>query len=195
VAGLLRLAGSAWLAMLAYHLGCGLVSLACGARPLARPRVRGLALSGMLSAVLVFVGCALLATRVAAFREPVDSWVRWGASPPADLALLAWYVAANPWIEEAFWRGAILGPRVRARIGGAGARALALLGFVPLHLAVLLPSFGVPLGLCLGAGILAASAAWTAIAERTGGFWWPAASHQGADLGLALAYWLWQRPD
>jgi CAAX prenyl protease-like protein len=121
-------------------------------------------------------------------------WGNWGLRRGQDLPLLVWYVLVNPWIEEWFWRGALLGSRVSDHLGPGRARALAMLGFLPYHYAVLALGFGPRVGCVLALGVLLGSACWTAMRLRFGSAWWAAASHQGADLGLALVYWMRMRP-
>jgi len=192
VAGLLLSANSAWGAMLAYHLGCGIAAVGSGAGLGRRPGGRRLAAFGLFSAALT--GSALAIAWRALPERAGDVWQDWGLVPPGDRFLLIWYVGVNPWVEEWFWRGALLGPRVRERLGRAGSRAFAVLGFLPLHVVVLVASFGTGMGTLFAFCVLLGSAGWTALRERTGCVWWSAASHEGADLGIALAYWIWLRP-
>jgi hypothetical protein len=193
VFGLLRWTGAVWPALLGYHAGClvaaGRVRPGFGRRPRWGP-LAGMTLA---SVAVVLVGFAALRSLVPALRAPVGVWTRWGMQRPADLAVLAYYAAANPWIEERFWRGALLSPEMCARLGPGRARGWAILGFVPHHLAVLWPSFGAPLAVGLSISILLAGAFWTELRLRSGHLWWGAASHLGADLGLGLAYVLWLR--
>jgi hypothetical protein len=114
--------------------------------------------------------------------------------PPLDLAILAYYALANPWIEERFWRGVLLGDELRSRLGVGKARAFAVVAFLPHHLAVLVPSFGVPLATAIAVPILFAGWFWTELRLRSGHLWWGIASHLGADLALCLVYALWLRP-
>jgi len=194
VAWLLHLAAPAWSVMLSYHAGCWLASGAVSARLGPRPAWRGLAALGFLSTVATLAAFAVARAWVPALRHPVPSWERWGMRPPADALLLLYYAAANPWIEERFWRGAFLGERLRRRLGSTAAWLLAAAAFVPFHFAVLDASFGHRLAIGLTAPILGASVMWTGFCWRTGNAWWGAASHAGTDLALCLAYVLWLRP-
>jgi len=192
VAVLLQGPGAAWRAMPAYHLGCVLAALAAGGGLGPPPRRRVLR-----SAIwLVATGAGTFATLLLAadlLPRPPDRWSEWGLAPPSDTALLLLYVLANPWIEEWFWRGALLGPAVRRRLGTACARALAVLGFWPLHVAFLVRSFGAASGAVLSLCVLPAACAWVLLRERSGHAWWCAASHQGADLGLVTFYLVFLR--
>ena len=191
VAVVLRDSGSAWVTMLTYHLGCAAAVGASAAGLGPRPRWRGLAVAAFLSGAAAWSGIGLLHLHL---QDPMRDWRRWGLVPPEDLPLLAYFVGVNAALEEWFWRGAVLGRRMRKRLGTAGCRGLAVLGFLPLHLGVLVLGFGEVLGILLAASVLPASAIWTALCERTRCVWWAAASHWGADLGIALAYWVWLRP-
>jgi hypothetical protein len=133
-------------------------------------------------------GTAVAGLRLWDFAPGFARWQSWGLAAPADLAWLAWYVAANPWIEERFWRGTLLGPDVCARVGVRRAQALAVVGFLAHHVVVLVTTFGLAAGLALCVPILVASAVWTRLRLQSGGIWSPAASHAGADLALALVY-------
>jgi hypothetical protein len=115
-------------------------------------------------------------------------WAAWGLAPPGDRLLLLAYVGLNPWIEEWFWRGTLLGGAGGAPRGAARARWLAILGFVPFHLVFLVPSFGWPLSIIIGVAIAAASWIWVILRERQGHVWGAAASHWGADAGLVALY-------
>jgi hypothetical protein len=180
-------AHSAWWAIGLYHAGCCLAAVAAPAPHGPRPPWTRLAILATATAALVGVTAAA-ALRLWDFTPAFVRWQSWGLAAPADLAWLAWYVAANPWIEERFWRGTLLGPDVCARIGARNARALAVVGFLAHHIVALVASFGVARGLALCVPILGASAVWTRLRLQSGGIWSPAASHAGADLALALVY-------
>jgi membrane protease YdiL (CAAX protease family) len=192
--GLLQLPGAAWCAALGYHLGCGVAARGLEARLGPRPPARRLALLGLAAAALVAAAGLAVCQLIEGAGELVRAWARWGFAPPrADLAFLAYYVVVNPWLEELYWRGALLGGG-RARLGPGAARALATLGFLPHHLVVLGLGFGWDAALGLAVPILAAAAAWVAWCERTGSIWDAAATHAGADLGLAIVYLMRIRP-
>ncbi len=176
-------------AMLAYQIGCGLAAWVGGGSLGRRPPglARGAAAWLVASAFLVFAASALAQGLGLRPGTPL-LWERWGLVAPADRVLLAHYMLLNPWVEEWFWRGTILGTTVRRRLGVARARALAVLGSWPLHAVFLLQSFGVVVGGGVSLGVVAAAWAWTLLRERSGHAWWCAASHQGADLGLVLVY-------
>ena len=187
----LRQFASAWCTMLAYHLGCAVAAGTCRTPLGPRPQWRGLVLLALVSAA---ASCSGLRMVLPLIQDAVrGSWRLWGLTPPGDLPLLAYYVGVNAGVEEWFWRGAVLEQGARARLGTAGCRGLAVLGFLPLHLGILVLGFGERSGILLAAGVLLASLAWTALRERTRCVWWAAASHWGADLGIALAYWIWLR--
>jgi membrane protease YdiL (CAAX protease family) len=104
------------------------------------------------------------------------------------MLFLFYYALVNPIVEERWWRGAVLGPGFRSRIGARGARVLSSVGFLPHHAVVLVASYGFILGAALVFPVLAAACLWTAWRERTGRVWLPLASHAGTDVGLALLY-------
>jgi hypothetical protein len=120
-------------------------------------------------------------------------WAAWGLTPPVDRWLLLYYAAVNPWIEEWFWRGTLLGGPVRQALGSLRARTLALVGFWPLHAVVLVSSFGLAQGGLFSLACLAAGALWTLMRERQGHAWGALASHQGADAGVVWLYWVFLR--
>jgi hypothetical protein len=194
VFALLQVPAAAWCAMFGYHAGCLAAArwaggIATGPRLGAR-RAMGIA----AVSVAVTAGAGVVARAVALLPEDAAAaWAGWGLRPPHDLAWLAYYVIVNPWVEERYWRGALLAPAVVARLGTAPARALAVLGFGIHHLAVLGASFGLARGALLVLPVLAAGAAWTLMRLRSGGVSLAVASHLGTDLALAAVYvWMWR---
>jgi len=192
VALCLRADASAWVALCVYQFGCALATRVVrgglGRRP-ATARLLGVAIA--TAAIVVALGFA--ARWLGFFPRPRPIWQAWGLEPPGDMWLVLVFATLNPWIEERFWRGALLDDPVRRRVGARGARALAVWGFCPLHAVFLLRSFDALSGwLCTG-GVLLAAILWTSARERSGSAWWAAASHQGADVGVVCLYWLWLR--
>lgn len=191
---LLRLPGAAWSALVFYHAGCLVaVWLAGGTGRSVRlglPAALGL---GALSAAVVLGAGALAWEWRLLPQGEVAAWSRWGVRPPLDRIWLVVYVLVNPWVEERYWRGALLSEPVQARFGRAATRALAILGFGIHHAVVLGASLGWGRGLVLVLPVVAAGAIWTVMRERSGGIAPAIASHRGADLALALLYlWRWR---
>lgn len=192
VAALLRAPGGAFWAMGVYHLGCAAVTAiaggAAGPARMARLPVAKLAALAAASGGVVVLGGALVAPHVD-WQPAAGLWRSWGLEPPSDLVWLLYYASVNPWVEERYWRGTLLGDGVRARLGTRGARALTLFAFLNHHAIVLVPSFGVARGLLLCLPIFLAGAAWVWFHERSGRLGWCIASHAGADAGLVVLYW------
>jgi hypothetical protein len=178
--------------MLLYHLGCWTASVGSGWG--IRPAVRFLAVAAGVSALTVLAVWALLQPLVPALGAPVAAWLEWGLVPPRDLGFLVYYALVNPWIEEAFWRGRLLGAAARNRLGVVPARTLSVFGFLPMHIVVLSSSFEPSTTLLMSCAVLVGSLAWTWMQEKCRTTWLPAASHMGADLGLVIAYLVWLRP-
>ncbi len=188
VALCLRADASAWVALCVYQLGSALATRVVrgglGRRP---PTARLLGVAIATAAIVVAFGFA--ARGLGFVPRPRPIWQAWGLEPPGDRWLVLVFALLNPWIEERFWRGALLGDPVRRRLGARGARALAVWGFCPLHAVFLLRSFDALSGwLCTG-GVLLATILWTSARERSGNAWLSAASHQGADAGVVCLYW------
>lgn len=203
VAATLRLPGAAWWAMGLYHLGCGAAIAIAGrarrppsaAQPPAPARPSSIvplaAIAGASCAATVLAGA--LAAPLIDWTAAAGLWKSWGLEPPGDRMWLLYYASVNPWVEERFWRGTLLGPGVRGRVGPRGARLLTVAAFVAHHAVVLIPSFGAARGALLCAPILLAGAVWTWMHERTGRLGWCIASHVGADAGLVVLYLLGAR--
>ena len=185
VAALLRVPGAAWWAMGAYHLGCAVVTASLAgprtARPGRLPVAKLAAVAGGSLAVVVLGGA--LAVPLVDWQPAAGLWRSW----------LLYYASVNPWVEERFWRGTLLGDAVRARLGMRGARALVLVAFLSHHAVVLVPSFGVARGLLLCVPVFLAGAVWLWLRERSGRLGWCIASHAGADAGLVVLYLLGPR--
>ncbi len=179
---------AAWMALCVYQAGCILATLAARGRLGRRPPVVRLLAVGLVTAAIV-LGLGFGAHRLGFQPRPQATWQAWGLGPPHDLLLLLVFAAFNPWVEESFWRGALLDEPVRQRVGVRGARALAVWGFCPLHGVFLLRSFDAVTGWLCTLGVLAAAILWTRARERSGNAWWAAASHQGADVGAVCLYW------
>lgn len=200
VYALLQRPGAAWTSILVYHAGCLAIRRTRDASQDAMPRAsksfrwrpQVFALAACSSAGVLAAGAAAASIWPALFT-PNPAWARWGLAPPADLVWLAYYVTVNPWIEERFWRGALLDRPARAALGPRGALAFSCIAFGGHHAAVLVESFGAPLGALGTLFVLAAGAVWAALRWRTGSIALGVASHWGADLALALVYVLWWR--
>jgi hypothetical protein len=188
VALLLHAPHAAWCAVFGYHLGCWIFSSLVPAPWGPRPRIARLGLVALGSGLLV-AGSGAAGLHVwPALAQCREVWGRWTGRPPADLLFLAYYAAVNPWLEEHYWRAALFGPGVRRLVGLRAARGVCAGAFVLHHAAVLIPAFGLRLGLLLCASVLVAGVIWIAWRERAQNVWWSAASHAGADLGLVIAW-------
>ena len=198
VASMLRLPGGAWWAMAAYHVGCVAATAILGSRGSAARVVGARPGAGVLAGVAI-ASCAVVIVAGAIAAPQIDwspaarLWRTWGLEPPRDWLWLLYYASVNPWVEERFWRGALLGDAVRSRLGTRGARILTIAAFLTHHAVVLLPSFGAARGLLLCVPILAAGALWVWLHERSGRLSWCIASHAGADAGLVILYLLGPR--
>src|SRR5262249_5930494 len=153
--------------MAGYHVGCTIATSLVGVEPGRRVRPISLGLA-LIASIAVVTGAGALASR-AIVSEGVGLWRRWGLAPPADLVWLAYYALVNPWIEERYWRGALLGDAITGRIGRRAARAIAIVAFLDHHAVVLVPSFGWTTACLLCAAIGAAGALWVWMHERTRG--------------------------
>lgn len=183
---------SGWIAMLAYHAGCTFVSvrLASFGR---RPPWGGLCISALgTTAIVVGVGAWLVPVLGGSHLE-MTRWNAWGLRAPGDFGLLAYFVVANASVEEALWRGALLGPEVRALLGERTSWAASVLLFALFHLWVLGPAFDT--GVAVGASLLVglAAAAWSVLRRITDGIWWGICTHQGVNLALAILYFWFLR--
>ena len=180
--------GSAWIAMLAYHVGCVATALRLGARLGPRPRSGRLLLCAAGSAVLAALLGGVAAVTLPEGWFPMRHWRAWGLETPGDRWLLTYYVVVNPWVEEWFWRAALLGAHARRQLGTTTSVAFSIGAFTTFHLCVLWIAFGAAAGTGAASSVLGAGVLWTILRLRSGHTWWSAVSHQGADLGLAILY-------
>src|SRR5262249_9593754 len=150
--------GGAWWAMAGYHVGCILATRAVGVKHgrAARPVFMLLVL---LASLAVVIAAGASAEREI-WSRGVGLWRGWGLAPPHDPVRPASYALVNPWIEERYWRGALLGAAVTGRVGRRWARAVAIFAFLNHHAVVLVPSFGWRTAALLCVGIGAAGALW-----------------------------------
>jgi hypothetical protein len=184
VAAGLYAAGSAWAAIILYHIGVVVVLSVTGWREPLRRAASGWhpgAAAG-LAAVTALAGAALyvlwpfvdatpdgLGPRLAEFG--LDGW---------SWALFAvYYSTIHPVMEELFWRG--------HRGGGGGASLWRDAAFAGYHVPVLWFFIG-PGWIALTFVILAAASfAWRLAAGRFGGLGVPLVSHAAADISIVLA--------
>ena len=102
----------------------------------------------------------------------------------------SWYILVNPWVEEGFWRGALLGTGVQSLVGRHTALAIATLGFVPYHSAVIYLMFGADawwfsIPVLLGSGLWVWMTRWRQSVIPA------VVSHAMADLVLVALYVLY----
>jgi hypothetical protein len=186
VALLLQVPGGAWWALGGYLGGCAAAGGLAGRVPWGSRNARRASLLALATGALTALGVRLLR---AYLPDPSATWAAWGLAGEARLPWLATYVLVNPVLEERFWRGALLAPGMRHRIGDRAARALAVLGFGGHHAVVLVTSWGWALGLALVPAVLVAAAVWARWVLTRGGIGDSWASHLGADVGLVVGFW------
>ncbi len=185
---LLRLPAGAWWAVGGYDAGCLLCVWAVGVHRGPRPAWRHLV--GVAGACLLAAVAAGMLVLMRVDRSAIGhAGSALGLNAPADLLWLVLYATVNPWVEEAYWRGALLGPHVRSRTGVRLARTVTLIAFLNHHAVVLAMCLGPRAAVALCLPIFIAGACWTLVFERTGRVWWSAASHMGVDTALAILYW------
>jgi len=172
----------AWSAIALYHLGIVFVlivrrrepvaSLTRGLRPLAWPAVAACAAVGLLLPVL-WPRVALDPTGLRAALDDLGlvGW-RWPA-------FMAYYVLANPILEEVFWRDRLAPPTGRPHW-----RDLAFATYHGVVLWLFLEPGWILLAL---AGLMLAAWVWRLMARRWGGLAAPVACHLAADLAIVLA--------
>ena len=176
-------------ALVGYELGCvvaaRMVGVAWGRVPSVREWLLWagvtLALLSLVLVVMPFFSGALAA------GAPVMQ--AWGLDGLVGNMALVWYVLANPWIEEAFWRGSLLTRRFQQLVGHKPALLIATVGFVPYHVVVLQTMFGSD-AWWLALPILLGSATWVTITRWRHSVYPAIASHLIADLLLVLIYLL-----
>jgi membrane protease YdiL (CAAX protease family) len=110
----------------------------------------------------------------------------WGMTGKAGIVALMWMVLVNPWIEEMFWRGTLLGPRCSRLLGRPGSLWLSVLGFVPFHVVAMHALFGA-VAWWLAGPVLLGSLVWAWISRWRGSPLPAVLSHQAADLVVVLA--------
>ena len=120
-------------AMLGYHACCLSAAKAAGVDWGRRIRPWE-ALAWAVTTLVLLGGVAQALPQVSVLLErATPSLQRWGLQGWLGLAAFGWYVVVNPWIEEVFWRGSLLGPAVQSLVGRRAAAWIAALGFVPYH--------------------------------------------------------------
>lgn len=182
-AGLYAL-GSAWAAILLYHLGIVVVLSITGWRPplqRAQSGWRWFALPAAAAAALAGAGLYLLWPYIDATGAGLDARLReFGLGGTSLLLFAAYYSTVHPVLEELFWRG-----------GGSAGRRPAPdwrdVAFAGYHVPVLWFFVG-PVWVVLTFVVLAAASwLWRLAAYRFGGIGVPLVSHAAADLSIMVA--------
>jgi hypothetical protein len=184
---LLRSPAGAWGAMLGYHLGCILAARAAGVQWGQRPSNPELV--GWAGATVFLLGTTsqLLPGFQVLFADAAPRLQQWGMHGWLGILAFTWYVVANPWIEERFWRGSLLGARFQYCMGRRRSMWIAILGFVPYHVLVITWMFGRH-AWWLSVPVLLGSILWTGMTLWRRSVIPAAVSHQMADLVIVLLY-------
>lgn len=179
-----------WIASGVYWAGTT-IAIALGPRPSwgRRPPIVALVAIGVASAIAVLLAAVAIA-RVFDLGPALAVWRGWGLEVPVAWAWCACYVLLNPILEEGYWRGTLGDGDLGRRFGRRRMAAVAAVGFAGHHAATLVASMGWVAGGAACVPIVGAGIAWAWMRERSGGLWWPVATHFGVDLGLVLA-WGW----
>ena len=182
-AGLYAL-GSAWAAILLYHLGIVIVLSITGWRsPVLRAQSgwRWIALPASAAAALAGAGLYLLWPYIDATGAGLDARLReFGLGGASWLLFAGYYSTVHPVLEELFWRGG----RAGARRPVPDWRDVAFAGY---HVPVLWFFVG-PVWVALSFVVLAAASwLWRLADYRFGGLGVPLVSHAAADLSIMVA--------
>jgi membrane protease YdiL (CAAX protease family) len=181
VLGGIWLLDSVWVAVLAYHLGIVVALIASGRlglfRDLARGWSAGLALG--VGAALLLAGPAIYLCWPLMRLDGVElgaALAGLGVGGPALLPLAAYATLANPWFEEALWRGLLL-----SRRSGPAIEDVLFAGY---HALVLVEFLAWPWIVACVAALVIAAWIWRRLALRTGGLLVPALTHLAVDIGI-----------
>ena len=184
---LLRSPVAGWGAMLGYHVCCLLASQAVGVEWGRRIRLWEMAAWAAITLILLGAALQLLPQVPGLLERATPSLQRWGLQGGLGVAAFGWYVLVNPWIEEAFWRGSLLGDAFQGLVGRRAAIWIATLGFVPYHSAVIYLMFGAD-AWWFSIPIALGSAGWVMLTRWRRSVVPAAVSHQMADLVVVLVY-------
>ena len=184
---LLQSPGGGWAAMLGYHIGCLCAAKAAGVEWGRRPAPWELMACAGTTLVLLGVASQVLPVIQVVVVRATPSLQLWGMQGWSGTLAFSWYVLINPWIEEAFWRGALLGSRFQRHVGRRRAEWIATLGFVPYHSAVIYLMFGAD-AWWFSLPVLLGSASWVLMTRWRRSVIPAAVSHQMADLMVILLY-------
>lgn len=175
------LAGSVWVAVFAYHAGIVVALAASGrlglVRELGRGWHAGLALG--LGALLLLAGPAIYLCWPLMRLDGValgDALSGLGVGGAALIPLAAYATLANPWFEEALWRGLLISDRR----GPAVPDAL----FAGYHALVLIEFLAWPWIVACVVVLALAAWGWRRLALHTGGLLVPALTHLAVDIGI-----------
>jgi membrane protease YdiL (CAAX protease family) len=174
-------------ALLGYELGCVAAARMLGVTWGRVPAVRELLLWAGITLALLSLALVVLPFLSEALAAGAPVMKAWGLDGRLGNLALLWYVLANPWIEEAFWRGSLLTSRFQSLIGRAPALLIATVGFVPYHVVVLQTMFG-STAWWLALPILLGSATWVTITLWRHSLYPAVITHLIADLFLVLIY-------
>jgi membrane protease YdiL (CAAX protease family) len=185
VAVLLRLPGGGWMALAGYELAC-VVAMAVGGMSWGSIRWREAAAAGVCTFALLATVLRVLPGLQGVLSAAVPVLETWGMTGTVGGVALVWMVLVNPWIEELFWRGTLLGPRCRRLLGLRASLWLSALGFVPFHVVAMHALFG-DAAWSLAGPVLVGSVAWTLMSRWRRSPLPAVFSHQAADLVVVLA--------
>jgi len=184
---LLQLPAAAWAALLGYECGCFLASRAAGVSWGCVPRLREWCLWAVGTAAVLVLAWWAVPLFGSLLPQAAPVLARWGMQGTSAGVLLAWYVLVNPWVEEVFWRGTLLGGRCERVLGRRVCLLVSIVGFVPFHLVVLRALFGAQ-GVWLSLPVLVGSAAWAGMTRWRRSPFPAAISHQVADVAVVVLF-------
>ena len=172
---------SVWVAVFAYHAGIVVVLAGTGRLGLVRELGRGWSAGPALGlgALLLLAGPAIYLCWPLMHLDGValgTALADLGVDGPALIPLAAYATLANPWFEEALWRGLL----ISERRGPAAQDAL----FAGYHALVLVEFLTWPWIVVCVVALAFAAWVWRRLALATGGLLVPALTHLAVDIGI-----------
>jgi hypothetical protein len=180
---------SAWVAFFLYHAGIVALSFRDEAwkrlfRGWRAGPALGAAAFGLSGGVLLFLLAPAAGVDAARLGPPL---ARLGLTGGAWLGFVLYHALVNPWLEEAYWRGALGSADRRPALGDAL--------FAGYHVPVLVLFLDRPWVVPSFLLLFTAAWVWRRMASSSGGLLLPALSHVAADTGImAVAYLRSQGP-
>jgi membrane protease YdiL (CAAX protease family) len=185
---LLAIPSSIWPAVVAYHAYCLAASFGWPDEEAFRPlRAGSRGGRAVLLVCLVLVAAGEVAARYGLVTIDLlpDGWRELAERARPWRAFAVYSLAMNGYVEERFWRGALLA-RTGVRRGAAA--------FGLLHAAAIGALAGLPAALAAGAVTALAGLLWGGLRRRSGTLWPCVITHVAADAAILRVAWALLEP-